>query len=141
MAGLVDLTGFLSPLIERLADFIPDPAEKAKAMAAAQTEMLNFVTTQQTGQLEVDKAEATNSNLFVSGWRPAIGWVCGAGLGWTFLVGPVATYVLTIVAPQVHLPVIPTDGLMELVFAMLGLGGMRTFEKVQGVAASRPLGK
>jgi hypothetical protein len=134
MAGLVDLTGFLSPFVQRLADFIPDPAEKAKAVAAANTEMLNFVAQQNTAQLAVDQAEGSNPSIFVAGWRPFIGWVGGAGLAWTFVVGPAVSFVLPIVAPSVHVPVIPTDGLMELVFAMLGLGGMRTFEKVQGVA-------
>lgn len=134
MSGLVDLTGFLSPLVAKLADFIPDPAEKAKAIAAANTEMLNFVTSQQGAQLDVDKAEATNPSLFVAGWRPFIGWTCGAGLLWVFMLGPITSYTLAIVAPTLHPPAIPTDGLMELVFAMLGLGGMRTFEKVQGVA-------
>lgn len=135
MAGLLDLTGFLSPVIARLADFIPDPTEKAKAIVAANTEMLTFIAAQNAGQTEIDKAEATNPNLFVAGWRPFIGWVCGAGLAWVFLLGPIATYVLSVTSPNVHLPVIPTDGLMELVTAMLGFGGLRTFEKIKGVAS------
>ena len=134
MAGLLDLTGFLSPFVQRLADYIPDPVEKARAVAAAQTEMLNFVASQNAGQLEVDKAEAANPSVFVAGWRPFIGWVGGAGLAWSFVVGPVTSFVLTLVAPHVHVPAIDTAGLLELVFTMLGMGGLRTFEKIQGVA-------
>ncbi len=134
MAGLLDLTSFLSPLVAKLVDFIPDPAEKAKAAAAANSEMLSFIASQNVAQLDVDKTEAGNTSVFVAGWRPFIGWTCGLGLLWVFLLGPVVTFILALVAPTLHPPAIPTDGLMELVFAMLGLGGMRTFEKVTGAA-------
>ena len=80
MAGIFDLTGFLSPLISKVADYIPDPVAKAKAEAEATTEMLQFVTQQNQAQLAVDQAEANNKNVFVAGWRPAIGWGWGGAL-------------------------------------------------------------
>ncbi len=138
MAGLLDMTGFLTPIIQKVVDFIPDPLEKAKAQAEATKQMLDFVSAQNTAQLAVDQAEAGNSNVFVAGWRPFIGWVCGAGLAWAFLVGPLTRFILPMFAPNVTIPPIPTDGLMELVFAMLGRGGLRTFEKVKGAAEWPP---
>jgi len=129
MAGLLDVTGFLSPLLNKLADFIPDPAQKAAALAAAQTEMLNFVGAQALAQTSINQAEAGSGSLFVAGWRPMVGWICGAAFAYTFLVAPVLGLVL------VNVPVPDTASLMAPLMGLLGLGGMRTYEKTQGVAS------
>lgn len=86
-------------------------------------------------QTDINLAEAQNPNLFVSGWRPFLGWICGLSLAYTFIgysliEWAVATFHLNIVPPVLHM-----DYLFELVMAMLGLGGLRTFEKVKGVAS------
>ncbi|RIK91784.1 MAG: hypothetical protein DCC73_15085 [Proteobacteria bacterium] len=88
----------------------------------------------QSGQIEINKIEAANPNIFVSGWRPSIGWVCSAALAWTFIFAPVATWAVSIWAPGTPLPAIDSGNLFELVLAMLGLGGWRTLEKIKGVA-------
>jgi hypothetical protein len=85
-------------------------------------------------QVEVNKVEAGHSSVFVAGWRPSIGWVCAAGLAWAFVVAPIASWSLMVLGIKAELPAIQFDHLFELVLAMLGIGGLRTFEKLRGVA-------
>lgn len=88
-------------------------------------------------QIEVNKTEAQHASLFVAGWRPALGWVCGAGFAYQYVVRPLLPWVLTVFGVDGVPPLPSLDGsLMELTFGMLGLGALRTFEKSKGVAAS-----
>jgi hypothetical protein len=135
MASIFDLTSFLTPFVSRIADNIPDPEVRAKVQAEATTEMLNFVSRQNMSQLAVDQAEANNKNLFVAGWRPFIGWVCGATLAWNFIGLPIANWLLFLIHPNAAaISSIPIGDLMPVLMSMLGLGGLRTYEKVKGVA-------
>lgn len=82
-------------------------------------------------QLEINKVEASHRSIFVSGWRPAIGWICVTGLGWHFVGYPITTLIISLTAPTVYIPpVVDADNLMSLVVALLGLGAYRTYEKV-----------
>ncbi len=113
-----------------LNHFFPDPAQRAQAeLAIAQ---LDWQMLQ--GQLEINKIEAASSNVFVSGWRPAIGWVGVIGLTWQFILAPLAIYVLAIVNPTITLPVIGGPELISLVVALLGIGAMRSYDKRQGTS-------
>lgn len=85
---------------------------------------------QVTGQIDVNKVEATNSNMFIAGWRPFVGWVGGVGLGMQAIVLPLVTQYTGKVYP------INTELLIMVLGSMLGLGGMRTLEKIQGVASN-----
>ena len=87
------------------------------------------------GQLEVNKAEAASSSMFVAGWRPAIGWVCAAALVFQYLVRPLVTagFILAHHPLTVTLPGLD-DNLWQLLLGMLGMGTLRTFEKTKGVA-------
>jgi len=78
-------------------------------------------------QVELNKAEAAHTSTFVAGWRPAIGWVCGAGLALAFVINPVFQWITGTPGPQ-----LPLESMTSLVTAMLGLGGLRTFEKIVG---------
>ena len=89
------------------------------------------------GQLEVNKVEAAHKSLFVAGWRPAIGWVCGIALANNFLVLPWANLVLTLLEVQVQVPRLDVGEIMPVLLGMLGLGGMRSFEKMRGVSRER----
>jgi len=80
-------------------------------------------------QIELNKAEAGHRNVFVAGWRPFIGWVCGVGLVNMFLINPWIQWFTGTAGPN-----LPKDIIMELVFALLGLGTLRTIEKIQGKA-------
>jgi hypothetical protein len=85
------------------------------------------------GQMEVNKAEAQTGSLFIGGWRPAVGWVCVAGMAYQFIGAPLLTWVSTandLPAP----PVLDMGDLLTILAGMLGLGSLRTVEKFKGVA-------
>jgi len=116
-----------------LDKIIPDKDAREKA----QTELLKAAQDQDfqlaVAQIKVNEEEAKSENLFKSGWRPAIGWICVFGLFYNFvlyniLLWTVATFKLSLTPPALM-----SDILMELVFAMLGLGSLRTFEKIKGI--------
>jgi hypothetical protein len=108
-----------------LNKFIPDPDAKIKAEADLRTALLNL----DVAQADVNAAEAASPNLFVSGWRPAIGWIGAGGLAYHFIARP-----LLIGLGWTSLPSLD-NMLFELVFSMLGFGGLRTYEKIKGVAS------
>lgn len=87
-------------------------------------------------QIELNKIEAAHRSVFVAGWRPFIGWVCGLGLAWAFIGHPLFEWIVAVWLPArgIVAPVLITDHMVELVIAMLGLGGLRTFEKIAGRA-------
>lgn len=86
-------------------------------------------------QAEVNKIEAASGSVFVAGWRPFIGWVCGAGLASVYVALPLFRVGIAMWHGE-QPPPIPTDDLVMLLLTMLGMGGMRTWEKLKGVAAS-----
>jgi hypothetical protein len=107
-----------------LDKFIPDPAAKAQAEAELRASYLQW----DQAQTKINEIEAANTNLFVSGWRPCIGWIGATGLAYQYIFRPVC-----VGFGLGHLPAL--DGsLMELVIALLGLGGMRSWEKYKGIA-------
>lgn len=130
---LAALIPALAPIVERLVGLIPDPNERERQRAALEQQIASAIQQQAAQQAEINKIEAGHSSLFVAGWRPFIGWVCGIGLAWTFVLQPIAVWVIAASGIDATMPLIPTDGLIELVLAMLGLGGLRTFERVKGV--------
>ena len=85
------------------------------------------------GQMEINKTEAAHKSLFVAGWRPAIGWICGLGMASNFLLIPVANFVLALTGSAIVVPLLDTGEMMPVLMGMLGLGAMRTYEKKQGV--------
>ena len=87
-------------------------------------------------QIDVNKEQAKHPSIFIAGARPSIMWICAFGLGWQFVFLPVAIWYMTISGQPVVLPDIETEGLMSLTLALLGLGGMRTFEKKNGTHRS-----
>jgi hypothetical protein len=118
--ALFDLTGIgsVAELLSKILEMFPNAEQRAKAATAIQ-DLIAKVAEQQT---EINKVEAANANWFVSGWRPACGWLCVGALGYT-----------SVVAPVLHLPPGNTEVLITLLFGLLGLGSMRTIEKVKGV--------
>lgn len=84
-------------------------------------------------QLEVNKVEAAHSSIFISGWRPACGWVCVLGMAGNFMVIPFTNFILALLSIDVTVPLIPLDTMLPVLMGMLGLGAMRTYEKKSGV--------
>ncbi|PCI47773.1 MAG: hypothetical protein COB49_06710 [Alphaproteobacteria bacterium] len=83
-------------------------------------------------QAEINRIEASHRSLFVAGWRPFIGWVCGLGFLWAFLLHPLFEWIIVLMGLEVIAPEIATDNMMELVLALLGLGTLRSVEKITG---------
>jgi hypothetical protein len=117
-------------LISRI---FPDPIQADQAK-------LELLKLQQSGDLaimtaqtDINKVEASSSSLFVSGWRPAIGWVCALALAYQYLLKPLLMGFLPMFNITLALPGLD-DNLWQLMMGMLGMGGLRTFEKIQGVA-------
>jgi uncharacterized membrane protein len=106
----------------------PDKSEAEKQQLAAAVAMV-------TGQLEVNKAEASSPSVFTSGWRPFIGWVCGAALVYHYIVRPLLPWLLALLGkPMPPIPPLDMGDLITILLGMLGLGGLRSFEKTKGVA-------
>lgn len=80
-------------------------------------------------QVELNKVEAASRTFFIAGWRPAIGWICAVGLAFPFLINPCLQWYTGVAGP-----VLPVDVIGELVVALLGLSGLRTFEKLKGAS-------
>ena len=132
----------LIPLIGTIVEKdIPDPQAAADAklrvMELAQKGELAALDAEMRlalGQLEVNKAEAT-TDMFRGGWRPAVGWTCVFGLAYQFILQPVLPWLVALFGAQVPpLPAIDNESLMVLLTGMLGLGGLRTIERVKGKA-------
>jgi hypothetical protein len=101
----------------------------------AQKDALAFQLAQMQAQTDTNKAEAGNGSVFVAGWRPFIGWVCGSAFAWTFVLGPMVSYAAKLAGITVQLPVLDLSELTPVLLGMLGLGAMRTVEKVNGIKA------
>lgn len=101
----------------------------------AERQRIATIVTLTQAQTQINTAEATNPSVFVAGWRPFIGWVCGMSIAYTFIGYPILLWAAATFRPDMHPPQLVNDGMLwELMFGMLGLGGMRTFEKVKGRA-------
>ena len=100
--------------------------------AAAERILLKIQQQPHILQGEINRIEAAHRSIFVAGWRPFIGWVCGVGFLWAFLGHPLFEWVVTLMELEVTPPALMTDKMLELVLAMLGLGGLRTVEKLKG---------
>lgn len=89
-------------------------------------------------QIELNKTEASHESVFVSGWRPMLGWTCGLGFAMNFLVAPIGTFVCAIAGhPEIIFPQADVATMMPILIGMLGLGGYRTYEKKNGVARDK----
>ena len=124
-----------SRLIDRL---VPDPQAKAQAMLqlmqlkqSGELAHLTADTDLARAQIEVNKAEATSSSLFVAGGRPFVIWVCGVALANDFVLRPVALFAASLAGSAARWPALDAQSLMPLLLGLLGLGALRTYEKVQ----------
>ena len=127
--GIDDIIGAGLQIINK---FIPDPAAQQAAAAQFRSQVLAASATSDAAQAQTNTAEAGNANMFVAGWRPMIGWVCALSLAYQYLGKPVLSWAFA--ARGLTLPPLPglDDTLWQLLFGMLGLGTLRTVEKIKG---------
>lgn len=135
--GLDDIIGAGLDIINK---FIPDPAAKAQAayqMAQLQQQeefkQLDAQIATIQSQTDTNKAEAASQSTFVAGWRPYIGWICGTGLGWNYLGISIVNTISQLLHHPVQISPMDLSEMMPLLMGMLGLGTMRTVEKINGV--------
>lgn len=122
------------PIVKIIDELFDSPTERAEA----KLKLLSMEMAPYLAQLEVNKEEAKNINVFVAGWRPFIGWTCGAIFGWNFIAAPLVHWLVILAGASI--PPIPTLGLAEVMpvlLGLLGLGSMRTYEKTKGVEGNR----
>lgn len=132
---MLPLITALLPVISGVLDrVIPDTAEAAKAKAEMEMRLVEAANQAAMAQVEVNKAEAATGSLFIGGWRPFIGWVCGAALAYQYIASPIALWGCQIAGLTIPPPPSLDGMLWELVLGMLGFGGLRTVEKLKGAA-------
>jgi hypothetical protein len=110
--------------------FVPDPQAKIAAEADLRRDLQEW----DRAQAETNTAEAQSGGWFVAGWRPWIGWVCGAAMAYQYVISPLVVWGAALAGHPIPMPPRLDDMLWELMFGMLGLGGLRTFEKIKGVS-------
>ena len=113
-----------------LDKFVEDKDLKTKLEAEIKSQVISLDLAQAQANIE----QAKHPSLFVSGARPSIMWVCCFGLAWQFVLQPIAVWIITITHSNLTLPLIPTEGLISLTIALLGLSASRSAEKFKGVA-------
>jgi uncharacterized membrane protein len=123
------ISAFIQPVTDILDKVIPDADTKQRIAHEIATQ----VHTIAQAQIEVNKAEAQSKDLFVAGWRPAVGWVTCLGMAGNFLVIPMANFALALSGSPIVIPLIDLSTMLPVLMGMLGLGGLRTYEKTRGV--------
>ena len=130
-AWLVNILG--GGLIEKVLSFIPNPEEKAKAQAEMQKALLDAAVKAESEQRQINLEEAKSASLFVAGWRPAVGWLCVATLFYQWVVVPSVSWAFLaagLACPP--LPHLEGQDTQTLLYALLGIGGLRTVDKMTG---------
>jgi len=125
-----DLIGPVAGLLDK---FIEDKDQKSALAHEIATMSEKYAQENALAQMAVNKAEAASSSIFVSGWRPATGWVCVLGMAGNFIVTPFANFALGLAGMDITIPLVPLDTMMPVLLGLLGLGGLRTLEKTKGV--------
>tara|TARA_R110001606_G_scaffold199387_2_gene347076 strand:- start:4852 stop:5262 length:411 start_codon:yes stop_codon:yes gene_type:complete len=131
---LTIISSLIGPVSDLLSKFVVDKDKRAELAHEIATMATKQAHQQVLAQIEVNKNEAASKNLFVSGWRPFIGWVCGIGMCTNFLMVPFANFALAVSDSLYTVPMIDLSTMMPVLLGMLGLGGLRTVEKLKGVS-------
>jgi|TARA_B100000513_G_C11828264_1_gene161589 phenylpyruvate tautomerase PptA (4-oxalocrotonate tautomerase family) len=128
------LANLIGPATQLLDKFIEDKDQKAALAHEISTMAERHAQELAKGQIEVNKMEAASSSMFVAGWRPAVGWICALGFASNFILIPMANFALALATIEVQIPMIDTSQMMPVLMGMLGLGTLRTVEKVRKVS-------
>lgn len=135
--GIGSVLEFGSKIIDRIW---PDPAQRdvaklelLKAQQAGEFKEMDQAFQLAQSQIGVNIAEASSPSLFVSGWRPAVGWCCAAAFAYKFVLAPSIAFALAASGHPIDLPVLDFSEMSTVLFGMLGMGALRTAEKIKGV--------
>lgn len=134
MAAIIPLLGALLPTFEKLLDRIPDPNAREKAKAELEAKLVEASIASADQQTEINKVEAAHENIFVSGWRPALGWVCATAFAWNYIAFPVLSWFAALMGVLNPMKPVLDGNLMELTLGLLGLAALRSFDKLKGTA-------
>ena len=128
------LQALIGPVTGLLDKFIEDKDQKNAIVHEIATVATKQAHEANMGQIEILKAEASHRSVFVAGWRPFLGWCLSFAMAWHFVLAPVTMFVCSYAGVSIpELPVFDMDSLMTVLMGMLGLGGLRTVEKVKGI--------
>jgi len=128
------LSSLVGPVTGLLDKFIEDKDQKAKLAHEIATLAEKQAHEAAMAQVEVNKAEASHRSIFVAGWRPFVGWICAVALAYHFVLHPIILFGAGWAGATIpELPAFDMDSLMTVLLGMLGLGGLRSFEKVKGL--------
>lgn len=131
------IESLIGPVAGLLDKFIEDKDQKNALAHQIATMSERHAQELAKGQLEVNKAEAASASLFVAGWRPAVGWVCVLGMASNFVLIPMVNFILALAESTVTVPLIDTSTMMPVLLGMLGLGAMRSAEKIKKVSREK----
>ena len=128
------VSSLIGPVTGILDKVIEDKDQKAKLAHELATMADKLSHEQQLAQIEVNKAEAASGSLFKGGWRPCVGWVCAIAFFYHFVGQPVIIFVLTVTGVEIpDLPNFNMNTLLTVLGGMLGIGGLRSYEKQKGL--------
>lgn len=133
---MINLLGTLvKPVTDIIEKVVPDKDQAAQLAHEIATMAETHAQEIALAQIEVNKAEANTGSLFIGGWRPFVGWTCGIALAYHFVGQPVIVFAAAVFGMNLpQLPAFDMASLLTVLMGMLGLGGLRTFEKFKGVA-------
>tara|TARA_R100000234_G_scaffold17963_1_gene9981 strand:+ start:425 stop:826 length:402 start_codon:yes stop_codon:yes gene_type:complete len=128
------ITSLIGPVTGILDKVIEDKDQKAKLAHEIATMSDTHAQQALLAQLEINKAEAASGSLFKGGWRPAVGWICAIAFGYHFVLQPLIIFVVTIIGIDIpELPEFDMSTLLTTLGGLLGIGGLRTYEKQKGL--------
>ena len=128
------LNSLIGPATQILDKFVEDKDQKAKLAHELATMADRLAHEQQLAQIAVNKEEAASGSLFKGGWRPFVGWVCGVAFCYHFILQPVIIFIVSIIGVNVpDLPEFQMNTLLTVLGGMLGIGGLRSYEKSKGL--------
>jgi hypothetical protein len=129
------IPSLLPAVTDVIGRFLPEDKEKrAAAEREIEKQLATHLAKIDLAQLEINKQEAAHRNIFVSGWRPFIGWSCGIAMCYAYIIQPITIFVLAQTGNLVSLPTLNLSEMMPVLLGMLGLGGLRSFEKYKKIS-------
>ena len=128
------INSLIGPATKLLDKVIEDKDQKAKLAHELATMADKLAHEQQLAQMAINKEEASSGSLFKGGWRPFVGWICGIAFGYHFVLQPVIVFIVVLIGMDIpELPSFDMGTLLTVLGGMLGIGGLRTYEKQKGL--------